>query len=132
MRIISTRIHGYLDYLSGFALILPWILGYRGMPALILSLSGLVIIVYSIMTNYEMGAIKAISMPVHLIIDFMSGAFLIAAPWLFHLSDTVRTPFLIIGVFEMLVALLTKLKPPGRLNEVAAQQERERKGAYTR
>ncbi|MDR6340742.1 hypothetical protein HNQ91_003807 [Filimonas zeae] len=132
MNIISTKVHGYLDYIVGIALILPWVLSYEGTPALVSSLVGLIILVYSFMTNYEAGAIKAISMNTHLVMDCITGALLIASPWLFKFSNTISTPFVMVGVLEILVVLLTRPKPSGRLNEVAAQKERERKGAVTR
>lgn len=132
MRILSTKIHGYLDYIVGFALIMPWLLSEGGVPVMITFFLGLTTVVYSIMTNYELGAIKMIPMGVHLVLDFISGALLAASPWLFNFSETISIPFLIAGIFEMVVALITRLKPSGKPNDVAAEKEREWKGAVTR
>lgn len=132
MRIIPTKVHGYLDYIVGFAFLVPCLLSYRGTPVLILFSLGILTIVYSFMTNYEMGAMKVIPVAAHLVIDFISGAFLAASPWLFNFSDTISTPFLVAGIFEMVVSLFTRLKPSGKLNEVEAQKEREQKGAVLR
>ncbi|HEU0137487.1 MAG TPA: SPW repeat protein [Flavobacterium sp.] len=65
-------------------------------------------IVYSLMTAYELGAAKVISMPTHLTIDFISGAFLAASPWIFNFADEVYLPHLIVGILEIGASLMTK------------------------
>lgn len=132
MRFISTKVHGYLDYVVGIALILPWIFTHEGPIATIPALLGITTIVYSIITDYEVGAVKLISMPLHLLLDFFSGALLAASPWLFDFEDIISIPFVVVGVFEIVVSLVTKLKPSGKPNEAQRQAERERKGAVTR
>lgn len=46
-------------------------------------LLGISIIVYSLLTRYELSVAKLIPMPVHLGIDAPGGILLIASPWLF-------------------------------------------------
>ena len=65
-------------------------------------------IVYSLITDYEMGVAHFLSMKAHLGIDLAVGILLIAAPWLFGFADEVFWPFVILGVFEVAASLMTE------------------------
>jgi hypothetical protein len=110
MKIIDTKTHGYLDYLMGALLIAsPWLFNfYRGgaetwVPVIL----GIGTILYSMMTNYELGLMKAMSMRAHLAMDFVGGAILAVSPWVFGFSEFVFWPHLILGVFEIMASLMT-------------------------
>ncbi|MFO7272766.1 MAG: SPW repeat protein [Sphaerobacter thermophilus] len=117
MRFIPTRIHGILDYVIGVALIAaPWIFGFSDQRAAmwVPIILGAGLILYSLLTDYELGVIKAIPMPVHLALDGISGLFLAASPWLFGFADessNVWVPHVVVGVFEILAALTTQTRP---------------------
>ena len=114
MRIINTRTHGYMDYLVGVALILaPWIFGFfdGGAASWIPIILGIGTIIYSLMTDYELGAGKAISMKGHLTIDVIAGVFLALSPWLFGFADYVFWPHLIVGILEIGAGLMTETVP---------------------
>lgn len=118
MRFISTRVHGVLDYLMGIVLIAaPWMLGFADNSAAtwVPVLLGIGVIVYSLFTDYEMGAFRAISMRGHLWLDALSGIFLAASPWLFGFSDYVSTPHVVLGVAEFLAAICTRTIPSSLL-----------------
>jgi hypothetical protein len=91
----------------------PWMLGFADNTAAtwVPVLLGIGAIVYSLFTDYEMGAFRAISMRGHLWLDALSGIFLAASPWLFGFSDYVYTPHLVLGVVEVLAALCTRTVP---------------------
>lgn len=111
MRFISTRVHGVLDYLMGMVLIAaPWMLGFadNGPATWVPVLLGVGAIVYSLFTDYELGAFRAISMRGHLWLDALSGIFLAASPWLLGFSDYVSTPHLVLGIVEVIAALFTR------------------------
>lgn len=114
MKILPTKIHGVLDYLVGLILItLPMMMDfgeYRSESWVLIG-AGSLALIYSIFTNYEAGLIKYIPMRIHLIIDFISGAFVTASPWLLGFSDKVYMPHLILGIFEMVAALITSTQP---------------------
>lgn len=114
MKIISTKVHGFIDYFYGIALLLsPWIWDYNatGLESLIPILLGVSIISISLMTDYEKSLLRLISMKNHLLIDFLSGIFLALSPWLFDFKDIVYLPHLIFGITAIIVAILTKTKP---------------------
>jgi hypothetical protein len=114
MRFIGTRTHGYLDYLMGILLIAaPWIFNFNrnGAETWVPVILGAGVILYSLFTNYELGAIRTIPMSVHLIIDLLGGVFLAASPWLFNFNEYVYLPHLILGILEIGAALFTKSTP---------------------
>lgn len=114
MKIISTKVHGMLDYLVGIVLILfPWIWGLdpsspEGMIFIILGVAALL---YSLLTNYELGAAKILSMRTHLALDAASGIILAASPWLLGFHESVYLPHLVLGLFEIAAAALTETTP---------------------
>lgn len=116
MRMISTRTHGMLDYLTGTALLAaPKALGLDDVPAAarVLRMAGAGAGAYSLLTDYELGAIKALPMPAHLAMDAASGAFLASSPWLFGFAENGRRywlPHALVGAYEVLAALTTRTR----------------------
>lgn len=114
MRIVPTHAHAVIDYLTGLLLIaLPWLLGFAhgGIAQWLPVVLGLGIIASSLLTDYELGAMRLIPMPVHLALDGAAGCVFALAPWLFGFSDRVWLPFLLIGLFEVMVSLITSRTP---------------------
>jgi len=117
MRFLSTKAHGILDYLTGLLLIAsPWIFGFSDIPAatFVPVILGISAILYSLLTDYEMGAYRKIPMKTHLTIDFVSGLFLAVSPWLIGFDDQVYLPHLILGIFEMGASMVTETSPSRR------------------
>ena len=116
MKRMSTRVHGYLDYITGvFLIAAPFIFGFdtSNPESEILVILGIALLLYSFFTRYELGFIPLISMPVHLAMDVVSGVLLVISPWLFGFADRVFLPHLILGLFEITAALMTR--PAARL-----------------
>ena len=123
MKIISTKTHGVLDYLMGILLIAsPWIFGFsdtnndaaKWVPVVL----GVGALLYSLLTDYEMGVSKTISMKTHLTLDMVSGIFLAVSPWIFGFSDEVYVPHLILGLLEVGAAMMTKTTPSNNFSSV--------------
>ena len=115
MRFIETKIHGYIDYLMGlFLIISPWILGFANGGAVqwVPVILGVGTIVYSLVTDYELGLLKMIPMKGHLMIDLFAGILLAASPWIFGFANEVYLPHLILGILEIGASLTTKQHPP--------------------
>jgi hypothetical protein len=113
MKIISTKVHGVLDYMMGILLIAsPWLFGFasNGMETWVPVILGVSAIIYSLMTNYELGLSDNLSMRTHLTLDIMSGILLAASPWIFGFADLVYLPHLILGIAEIGAASLTTTK----------------------
>ena len=113
MKVISTKVHGILDYLVGLILIIsPWLFGFSdgGAEMWIPVILGAGAILYSIFTRYELGVFKVIPFKIHLTIDAVSGLLLASSPWLFGFAVDVYKPHLIFGLLELVVVLLTQTK----------------------
>ncbi len=114
MQVIPTRIHGMMDYLVGALLIAaPWLFDFNrgGAETWVPVLLGLSVILYSLFTDYELGAVRRIPMPTHLALDLGGGVLLAVSPWLFGFSEYVWEPHLIVGLIEIGTALMTRRVP---------------------
>src|SRR4051812_28237827 len=111
---MPTHIHGVVDYVVGAALtVLPRALGWSGRPAQLLEGAGAGAIAYSMMTNYELGFVRALPMKAHLALDALSGGMLIgAAVMMDDEDDNVRATLAGIGLFEIAAALTTQTTSP--------------------
>jgi hypothetical protein len=92
----------------------PWIFGFAedgGMKMWVPLILGMSVILYSLMTDYELGMSDNISMRTHLTLDLMSGILLAASPWIFGFADVVSTPHLVLGLAEVGAALMTRTHP---------------------
>lgn len=119
MRFVSTGLHGLIDYITAIVLIAsPWLFGFAGYNAYATAIPvtlGSVLLVYSAVTQYELGFTRdGLTMPVHLGLDFVLGFTLIVSPWALDFADEVYLPHVIIGASEVLFALITKTTPPPR------------------
>ena len=122
MRFIPTGIHGVMDYLMGVILIgAPYVFGFginaeTGLTAnnaatWVPVALGFGVIIYSLLTNYELGIVRKIPMGAHLWLDGLGGALLAASPWLFGFADIIWMPHVILGLIEIGAALLTHTVP---------------------
>lgn len=109
MAIINTKLHGILDYSIAFVLILPWIVNYNAtsQDSLVLASCGSLVLLYSLITNYEFGMIKLLPMRVHLVLDLLVGLFLILTPWLFDLYNYYGYWPIIIGIPMLVLTALS-------------------------
>jgi hypothetical protein len=114
MRFIPTRVHGMLDYLMGVLLIgAPWLLNFArgGAETYVPVVLGIGVILYSLLTRYELGAVRVLPMSAHLAMDFFGGLLLAVSPWLFGFADYIAWPHVTFGILEMGAALMTQRTP---------------------
>ncbi|RAI43806.1 hypothetical protein CH341_12415 [Rhodoplanes roseus] len=107
-----------IDYVVGVMLMAsPYVLGFAdgGAAEFVPVALGFSAVIYSLFTDYELGAIRAIPMPVHLGLDAASGIVLAASPWLFGFADQVHLPHLLFGLFEVAASLTTRTRPSSGL-----------------
>src|SRR6266550_688457 len=82
IRFIPTGVHAYFDYIGGIGLLAaPFVFGfYRvgGAAVIIPIILGIGLILYSLLTNYELGipGLKFIPMLVHLSFDLVASVFI--------------------------------------------------------
>jgi hypothetical protein len=117
MKIIPRNVHGLLLAAS------PWLFGFanHGPATVIPIVLGLGALLYSLLTDYELGVARVIPFRVHLVLDFISGLFLAVSPWLFNFSHRVYWPHLIYGFLEMGVVLFTRADPAPVAGRIAGR-----------
>jgi hypothetical protein len=110
---LPTRTHGVLDYVVGALMIaLPFILRFGpGAQTWIFVALGGAAILYSLFTDYELGVIRKLQMPVHLWLDGIAGVLLAVSPWLFGFDSDVWIPHVVFGAFSIAVAVVTDTVP---------------------
>ena len=114
MRFIPTRIHGAVDYVLGILLmVLPWLFGFTrgGAETWLPVILGAGVVVYSLFTDYEWGAIRSLNVATHLTLDLAGGILLAASPWLFGFDQFVWVPHLVLGILEVGASLFTEVAP---------------------
>lgn len=112
-KLFSTKTHGVLDYLTaGQLLFLPQILGLKPELSRFVQAMGMMTALYSLLTRYELGAVKLLPMPAHLALDMIGGvSFGVAALVSDDESSAARTTLAALGVFEIFAGLSTETRP---------------------
>ena len=129
IRFIPTGIHAYFDYIGGIVLLAaPFIFRFYNLgeaATLVPMILGVGLILYSLLTNYELGipGLKFIPMVFHLIFDFVASAFLALSPFIFGFiskSPNQWLPHIIAGVGVILLVLVTQTRyQPQKAHAVA-------------
>ena len=115
MKLIPTRIHGILDYVTAATLfVLPNLLHWDAKVTARVRIAAAGTLLYSLVTRYELGLkpVAVLPMPGHLALDGTSGLLFCAAPLL--LPDepkAVKTILVGLGVFELLVTANSQTQP---------------------
>lgn len=133
IKVFSTRVHGMLDYGAAILLILvPRLLNLPGDVTTLLTVLGLGVIVYSLITRYELSLAKLLPMVVHLAIDGLAGLLLLVlAVWysLNNADTAVWLTLLIFGLLELGAALMTDPVSPVEASGTAATSSTPTTGA---
>ena len=114
MRFIPTRFHGILDYVVGLIFITaPWLFDFSNVAAAtwVMVAAGIIVLLQTIFTDFEVGLVRKIPMRTHLMVDFGLGVILALSPWMFGFASMVYMPHLIGGIFAILAALTTHRVP---------------------
>jgi hypothetical protein len=113
MKFIPRKGHAIADILIVLILLIyPWVFikEPKGLETIVMIGSGIAILCYSLMTRYEIGVARTISMTVHLSIDFFVGLFLLTSPWLLNFGTRIIWPHVIIGAIVMLLSITSSNK----------------------
>jgi hypothetical protein len=111
MKIISPKIHAYLDYIFAAILILfPWIFGYElkeadsWLPLII----GLFVLTSSVLTRFKHEHFGIIPLKTHLVLDIFLGVVLAIGPWLGEVEESLPYLQTILGALIILAAAMTQ------------------------
>jgi DMSO reductase anchor subunit len=117
MKRIPTAVHGVFDYLCATMLYaLPRILHWRAEISLLTTVVAGAMVIYSLLTRYEWGTLRRISMRTHLILDALAGIALCVGPLL--LSESMAIKVIPFG-FGLVMLVLASFTPPA--TDVPAQ-----------
>ena len=111
MKFIDTKTHGFIDYIMSLLIAAsPWVLGYNhgGAETWVPMMIGIAGVLYSLITNYELGILLILPMRAHLFIDLVAGIFLAISPWIFEFNNTVWRPHVVFGILIICASLFTK------------------------
>ncbi|MDZ4815122.1 MAG: hypothetical protein SGI71_02505 [Verrucomicrobiota bacterium] len=114
MKIISTKTHGFLDYLVGILLVIsPALFNFSrgGAESWIPMIMGVSLLLMSALTRYELSLFNLISMPVHLGFDIASAFLLTLSPFIFGFHSYIMMPHIIMGLILLSTALMTDPHP---------------------
>src|SRR5436309_7130188 len=117
MALISTKLHGVLDYAGGAgSLAAPKLLRDRR-AGILLAATGAGTLATSSLTDYEVGVVRKLPMRVHLLADAGTGALLLAGAYLLRRGKSKAldwAPLVVVGITEIAAAALTERQPGDR------------------
>jgi hypothetical protein len=111
IRFVNVFQHGILDYVAAISLItVPFILNFQATSPLSLWLSvaaGMLLIAYSLVTDYGLSLVKWIPYNIHLILDALAGLAFLIAPFVFGFEGLIRWYYLLNAVIVLLLVLVS-------------------------
>ena len=130
MKVLSTRVHGVIDYISVITLFtLPRVLGASDRVTMLFTVMAIGTLLYSLATRYELGVAKVLPMRAHLLLDLMSGALFLALAILWGDAPQLdRILMGVMGMFEIGASLITNPEPSlaGAADAGSAARPRQR------
>lgn len=117
MKILSPRVHGYLDYtvVVAFAIV-PTVLNFSQTPAMVSYILAAVHLTETVITRFPLGLIKVLPFTVHGSIEFVMSFLLVAMPWIFGYANeaAARNYYIGAGIGLFVVWLITDYKAADR------------------
>jgi hypothetical protein len=114
VRFIPTLVHGIADYLVGVIVIgLPFFFGIESAPRLALIALGTSVLLYSLLTDYELGAIRFLRVRFHLLLDGVFGVVMLLLPSLFSIAPEGKWPIYLIGLLALALTFTTEIRAVG-------------------
>ena len=118
---IPVWIHGVIEYVAGILFIAaPLVFDFDDSTATGVSVAvGIVILIVAATTADPTGLVKAITISVHVVLDFVLAVALIVAPFVLGFSDDTPATvfFIVLGVAHLLITVGTKFETGTRTGE---------------
>jgi hypothetical protein len=113
MRWISTHQHGIADCLVALVLLAtPYLTDWGGPLRTLMVGTGLLILLMAVLTKFEVGLVKLISMSFHLTLDLLLGSLLLVIPILSPIFTTTQGCLLsFLGMVVLGNSILTSPRP---------------------
>jgi hypothetical protein len=114
MRFIPTLVHGVIDYIVGLVVIaLPIMLGFQGATRMTLLALGIIVILYSLLTDYELGAVRYLRIRFHLLLDIVFAIVMLALPSFLDFPADLWWPNYLIGIAALVLVATTEIRARG-------------------
>ena len=114
MRFVPTLVHGIADYLVGFVLIaLPLMIDMGETARWTLVAMGGIVLLYSLLTDYELGAIRHLRVRFHLFLDAIAALAFFVLPSLIDPPDAVRWTLYLFGILSVILFFTTRQRAQG-------------------
>lgn len=124
MRFIPTMLHGIGDYVFGLIVIgLPFLYGWTGSQRWVLIALGIFLLLYSVCTDYELGAARLLRVEAHMFLDVIFGLLMLILPRLLNFSRDSFAPTSVIGILSLLT-ILTKIPAQGAADYQTSQRKK--------
>jgi hypothetical protein len=113
MRFLSAKAHTLIGLIVGVVLLFaPQIFGFNAYeaPTSVAIGVAIFIILSELVTTSQISPFKWVPMQIHLVLDYITGAFLAISPWLFGFAGTmpnIWVPHLIVGILVIGYAVVT-------------------------
>ena len=110
MQFISSKAHTIIGLAVGIILLFaPQLFGFSDdqTAAYVTIGVGVFIIISELVTTSSASLLKLVPMRIHLLLDYITGAFLAISPWMFGFADVVWAPHVIVGILTIGYALVT-------------------------
>ena len=120
MKVISPRIHGYLDFLTVFIFLLaPTLLGLGQLSAMLAYALAAVHLIVTLASDFPFGVVKLIPFTIHGWIERMVGPLLIAIPFILNFSteEAARNFYIAMGIIIIIVGVLTDYQAEVRVRK---------------
>lgn len=123
---IPVSVHGLIEYAAGILFIAaPLLFDYENSTATGVSVAvGIVILIAAAITAGPTGLVKAMSISVHVVLDFVLAVALIIAPFVLGFSDDTPPTifFIVLGVAHLLITLGTKFEREPQPKKAVARE----------
>jgi hypothetical protein len=111
---LPTRLHARIDIgIAAIAIASPWLFGFSGSTLATAAsvAAGLVVLAYSLLTDYELGISRSLQITVHLWCDGVVGLLLSISPWLLGFDQVAWIPHIVLGIALILLAFFSETVP---------------------
>lgn len=119
MKLLSPKIHGYIDYVaSGTFALAPAMFMIEGVPRAVMGcyvIAGALLLV-SLLTRYPLGVVPVVPFTVHGGFELLGGPVIVAYPWIagFEQVEPARNFYIVAGVVVFALWLLTDYRAADR------------------
>jgi hypothetical protein len=113
---IPRFVHGIVEYVGGGVMVAaPFVLNFHsGTAEAVAIVIGVLVIVFAASTDGSTSLVNSVPLPVHVLVDYLLAAVLIAAPFIFGFSSEGAPTafFIVVGVLHLLITIGTRFRAP--------------------